>query len=396
MQLTSHHVLLLLLIGYVVYSIDKKQKNFPVPVVLVLCGLLLSPIPYFDELTVSQKMIFNVFLPALLFVSAYSFPLDALKKNRGIILTLGTAGLMLTVLLFGAAIYTAANLFVSVSLIGALLVASILAPTDPVSVVSILKQSSGDEKIADIVEGESMLNDGTSIVLFTIFLGMFTSGTDFSFARFIGEFLLVSLGGVLLGAVFGWLMSKAIHYSHHRTYQVMLSIIIAYGSFYLGETVGVSGVLATVTAGLMLSFEFGRNIKEDHFRDSLDGFWDVTESSVLALLFLLIGIQAADYLLFSGWTAAIIIFLLSLLVRWIVLSGFTFVVPAWKHVFSWSDTVLISWSGIKGAMSVALLMGFEAASNSDDLLVSLSFAAIILSLIIQSAGIYPLTKKLKG
>ncbi|MFC2947384.1 cation:proton antiporter [Virgibacillus sediminis] len=394
--MTSHHILLLLLIGYIVYSIDKKQKNFPVPVVLVLIGLVLSFVPYFDEVTISQKMIFNVFLPALLFVSAYSFPLDALKKNRWIIITLGTGGLMLTVLLLGAAIYAAANLFVAVSLTGALLVASILAPTDPVSVVSILKQSTDNEKIADIVEGESMLNDGTSIVLFTIFLGMFLSDKGFSIGGFIGEFLLVSVGGVVLGLVFGWLMSKAVHYSHHRTYQVMLSIIIAYGSFYLGELIGVSGVLATVTAGLMLSFEFGRNIKEDHFRESLDGFWDVVEPSILALLFLLIGIQAADYLIFSGWTLAVIIFLLSLLVRWTVLAGLTLTVAKWKHLFSWKDTVLISWSGIKGAMSVALLMGFEAAAESDDLLVSLSFAAIVLSLVIQSAGVYPLTKKLKG
>ncbi|WP_067727736.1 cation:proton antiporter [Oceanobacillus damuensis] len=393
--MSAHQVLILLIIGYIVFSIDKKQKFFPVPVVLVLLGLVLAIIPYFDDITLTKELIFNVFLPALLFVSAYSFPLDNLRKNKWIIGTLGTIGLLLTVLILGAAIYLVGNLFIQLPFVASLLIASILAPTDPVSVVSILKQSLSDEKIADIVEGESMINDGTSIVVFTLLLEMFTQDKSFSFGYFIGEFLYVSIGGILLGIIFGWTLSKAVHYSKHRQYQVMLSIIVAYGSFYLGEAIGVSGVLSTVTAGLMLSFEFGRNIKEDYFRESLDGFWNVVEPSVLSLIFLLIGIQAADYLLFSEWMLAIAIFMLSLIVRFIVLNGLTLTVPGWRHTISTKDTGLVTWSGIKGTMSVALLMGFEAAADNADMLISLTFAAVLLSLVIQSLGVYPIAKKIK-
>ncbi|MEC5425198.1 sodium:proton antiporter [Virgibacillus sp. C22-A2] len=393
--MSAHQVLLLLTIGYIVFSIDKKQNYFPVPVVLVCIGLALAVIPYFDSISITKEMIFTIFLPALLFVSAYSFPLDNLRKNKWIIGTLGTIGLVVTVLLLGLAIYAVGNLFVSLSLVGSLLIAAILSPTDPVSVVSILKGSSGDEKIADIAEGESMLNDGTSIVLYSLLLVMFVQNTTFSLGSFIGEFLIVSLGGILIGVTFGWLMSKAVHYTHHREYQVMLSMIVAYGSYYLGEAAGVSGVLATVSSGLMLSFEFGKNIKEDHFRDSLDGFWNVVEPSVLSLIFLLIGIQAADYLLFSQWILAVIIFLLSLIIRFAVLTGITQSIPSWRREFKMSDTALITWSGIKGTMSVALLMGLEASVDQDDILISLTFASVLLSLVIQSAGIHPLTKQLK-
>lgn len=340
-------------------------------------------------------MIFNVFIPALMFVSAYRFPLGHFKKYKWIICTLGTFGLLLTVLILGTTIYLAGNLFIQLPFIAALLIASILAPTDPVSVVSILKQSLSDEKIADIVEGESLINDGTSIVVFTVLLEMFTHHKSFSFGYFIAEFLYVTIGGIILGILFGWILSKAVHYSKHREYQVMLSIIVAYGSFYLGEGIGVSGVLSTVTAGFMLSFEFGRNIKEDHFRDSLDGFWNVVEPSVLSLIFLLIGIQAADYLLFSEWILAIIIFIFSLIARLIVLKGLTVAVPVWRHNISSKDTALVTWSGIKGTMSVALLLGFEAVADHDAILVSLTFAAVLLSLVIQSLGVYPLAKKLK-
>ncbi|MBY7143835.1 sodium:proton antiporter [Virgibacillus sp. NKC19-3] len=393
--MSSHQVLLLLFIGYIVFSMDKKQTYFPVPVVLVIVGLALAFVPYFDDITISKELLFNVFLPALLFTSAYNFPLDYLRKNKWIVICLGTLGLLLTVILLGSAIYVVSATFIQMSFVGALLMASILSPTDPVSVVSILKSALSNEKIADVVESESLLNDGTSIVLFSIFFGMFVQETSFSIGAFLGEFLFVSIGGVALGVTFGWLMSKAVHYSSHRTYQVMLSLIVAYGSFYLGELVGVSGVLSTVTAGMMLSWEFGKNIKEAHFRDSLDGFWNIVEPSLLALLFLLIGIQAADYLVFSQWTLAVIIFILSLVTRWLAFTGLTQIIPAWRSEFTLKDSSLITWAGIKGTMSVALLMGLEAAASNDDILISLTFAVILLSLVVQSVGVYPLTKRLK-
>ncbi|MFD2628182.1 cation:proton antiporter [Oceanobacillus kapialis] len=381
--------------GYIIYSIDKKQNYFPVPVILVLIGIVLSFIPYFSGITISKETIFMIFLPALLFTSAYQFPLKPLRTNKWVIGSLGTGGLLLTMALLGLSIYFVGNLFISLSLVGAFLVASILTPTDPVSVVNILKKSSSDERIADIVEGESLINDGTSIVLFTVFLEMYLNSSKFSIGGFISEFLFVSIGGVALGAVFGWLMSKLVHFTHHKEYQIMLSIIVAYGSFYIGEGIGVSGVLSTVTAGLMLSFEFGKNIKEAHFRSALNGFWGIIEPSLLAVLFLMIGIQSANYLIFNGWLLAVLIFIASLVVRYIVLLTTFKGVPKWRKQFSVNDATLITWTGIKGTMSVALLMGLESATdNGSSMIISLTFAAIMLSLIIQSIGVYPLTQKL--
>ncbi|GAB3793215.1 cation:proton antiporter [Virgibacillus kimchii] len=389
----SYQLLLMLTIGYIVYSIDKRQEFFPVPVILLILGLVLSFVPYFENIAISQDMLFFVFLPSVLFVSAYQFPVDILRKDKWIIGCLGTLGVLLNVFVLGAAIFTVGNLFMELSFIGSLLVASILAPTDPVSVVSILKKSLNNEKIADIVEGESLLNDGTSIVLFTVLLGMSINQTNFAPMLILGEFLAVSLGGTIIGLIFGWVMSKAVSYSTNRQYQVMLSIIVAYGSFYLGELFGVSGVLATVAAGMMLSFEFGRNIKdEEHFHRALDGFWEVVEPSVLSIMFLLIGILAMDYLFISEWLLIIIIFVLSLLARFIVLNGITQSIPTWKREFSIKDVGILSFSGIKGAVSVVLLLGLEATAQNADPLVSLAFGTVILSLIIQSIGIYPLSK----
>ncbi|GAB3071290.1 cation:proton antiporter [Salinicoccus sesuvii] len=388
-------IILLLFIGYIVFTIDKKQDNFPVPVILVGIGIVLSFIPYFSNVEVTEHTIYHVFLPALLFTSAYQFSAGDFKKNAGIITFLATIGIILTVGLLGSLIYLVSGPFVSISFLGALVIAAILTPTDPVSVVSIIKKAAGDETIADVVEGESLLNDGTSIVIFSTLSGMLVQSQSAGIATFFGEFLLVSLGGTLLGVAFGWLMSKAVYISHHQEYHVMLSIILAYGIFNIAEAIGVSGVLATVSAGIMLSFEFARSKKEEAFKKNLDGFWTIVEPSILSLLFLVIGIEAKEFLLFDGWVFALIIFVLSVVVRFVIVMGSTQAFSKWRNRISWRESTVITWAGLKGSMSVFLILSlYSMNSGEQDLIVSLSFAAVVASLVIQSLGVAPLSKKL--
>ncbi|MYL35376.1 sodium:proton antiporter [Pontibacillus yanchengensis] len=396
--MTALQIILLLLVGYILFTIDKKQENFPVPVVLLLAGISLSFIPFFHSIEIDKTIIYDFFLPALLFVSAYRYSPNALREHGGIIAALSTVGLVMTAILFGFMVYVVGGEFVTISLIGSLVIASILTPTDPVSVVSILKQSADNPKVADVVEGESMINDGTSIVLFTVLAGMFINHESFSFFSFLSEFLLVSIGGAILGLFCGWTVSHAVHITHHREFQVMLSIILAYGIFHIAEHIGVSGVLATVASGIMLSWEFEHTNQEDHYREALDGFWGVVEPTILALVFLLIGIEATSYLSMENWKLVLLLFISSLLIRFVIIAGIIQFFPSWRKEIDWREITLISWSGIKGTMSVALLLSLKAdvTSNGEvDLLISISFAVVVLSLVIQSLGIYPLSRMLR-
>lgn len=385
-------IIILLVIGYAIFTIDKKQENFPVPVVLLITGIGLSYIPYFSEVHVSEGIIYNVFLPGLLFASAYQFSTSALRKNAGTIAVLSTLGIVLTAGLMSIVIYYVGGWFFSISILGALVVASILTPTDPVSVVAILKKSSPDKSIASIVDGESMINDGTSIVLFTVVSAMYIDNQSFEFWAILGEFSYVSIGGIGLGIFVGWLCSKAIHITHHSDYQVMLSIIIAYGVFQLAESFGFSGVLATVAAGILLSWEFSNTNKEDHYYKSLSGFWGVIEPSLLSLLFLLIGIVATDYLATTNWLLAFIVFIATIILRFLVVSVIMEMFKGSRKSNDWKKSFLISWAGIRGSMSVFLLLTLSASNNGDfDDLISLGFSVVILSLIVQSIGIYPIS-----
>lgn len=395
--LSTTLLIILLCIGYIIFTIDKKQKNFPVPVILLLTGIGLSFIPYFSGVQVTEHIIYNIFLPGLLFTSAYQFSAKALRENAGIIAMLSTVGLVMTAVLLGMVIYVVGGSYLNISLIGALLVASILTPTDPVSVVSILKQSTNDTNTADVVDGESMINDGTSVVLFGVLSGMYVNEKMFDLGTFMGEFLYVSIGGIALGMTIGWLFSKLVHITHHKDYQVMLSIIIAYGGFQLAEHLGFSGVLATVAAGIVLSWEFDHTNKEDHYREALAGFWDVVEPTLLTLVFLLIGIEATEYLVHEHWGLAAIVFCSSVIIRFLIVSGTMQFFNGWRHFIDWKKALLMSWSGIRGTMSVFLLLSLNTmASGNTDKLLSLAFSVVVLSLVIQSIGIYPLSKWLEN
>ncbi|MCM3616533.1 sodium:proton antiporter [Sutcliffiella horikoshii] len=388
--------ILLLLIGYIIFTIDKKKEDIPVPPILVLIGIGLFFIPYFSSIEVTKDVIYQLFLPGLLFVSSYRFPPSAFRRNGGIIAFLATGGILITVFLLGMAIYALSSPIVSISFVGCLLIAAILTPTDPVSVTSILEKATGKREMAEVVEGESFINDGTSIVLFTVISGIYLKdGKSLGIGTFLGEFLYVSLGGIFIGLAVGWLFSKAVHITHHKEYQVTLSIILAYGTFNFAEHFGFSGVLATVFAGIMLSFEFDRSIKDDHFRESLEGFWGVVEISILSLLFLFIGIVSGQHLSFEYWGLAIMIFLASLIVRLLIITGSTQLFLPWRKKFGWKESILLSWSGLRGSMSVFLILSLQAKeADNTGLIISLSFAAVLISLVVQSIGIHPLSKKL--
>ena len=122
---------------------------------------------------------------------------------------------------------------------------------------------------------------------------------------------IVFAGGTLIGVIFGWLVVKIIHYSHHPHYQLMLSIVLAYGSFITAEHFGLSSVLAVVSSGMMISYAFGQTKKEDHFRSQLDGFWEIVELSLLAVLFLVIGIEVTEYLRWSFVVFGSLVFILT-------------------------------------------------------------------------------------
>lgn len=387
------HVIILLFTGFLVFALDKKKKRFPVPMVLVLIGICLSLLPFFSGTMASKELIHDWFLPAVLFTAAYQFDVKHLKKNKWFIIVLSTVGLIAGVFLLASSIHAIG--LVSLSFGGALLIAALLMPIDSVTVISVQQKSGQDKQIEELVEGESLASDGTSIALFTAASALFFSGQAIHPFAFMGDFFLQVLGGAAIGLALGWLFSKAIHLLHDRHYQVMLSIVLAYASFYFAEHLHLASLLAVITAGLTLSYELEKSDEplEQAYRSRLDGFWEVVEPALVALIFLLIGLEFLTFSQWQQWPTIITVFLLTLLVRFILLAAAAKAVPNWRRRFQWSELLLITVSGIKGTVAVSLLLGL-AAQEAQGLehILSIAFGTVILSIVLQSLLIYPLSK----
>ncbi|CAM4401426.1 cation:proton antiporter [Paenibacillus tarimensis] len=392
--MTVTHLLILLAIGYTLFALDKKRKSIPVPLLLVLIGMGLSLIPYFSSVEITRKMLYELLLPPLLFISAYRFSYSSFRKHGLMMTLLSTVGLLLTALLLGSLIWLVGPLMLSMSFIAALVIATVLTPTDPVSVVSVLKESDVKPMLVSVIEGESMINDGTSIVAFTIASNILLSKHPFSMVNFLQEFLTVSLGGAAIGLVVGWLLAKSIYFTHHKEYQVMLSIVVCYGSFHIAEHIHVSGVLAAVMSGLMMSYEFQKSQKEEHFRDSLEGFWGVVEPSISSIIFLIIGIVSVKHITWEHWPLMIVIFLISLVVRYVMLLALAGPVKPWRQELGWRGFIILTAADVRGTMSVVLLLTLVSKQMPENLnfILSISFGVVLLSLILQSVIIYPLAK----
>ncbi|WP_026703291.1 cation:proton antiporter [Salibacterium aidingense] len=389
-------LLIIACIGFFVFTMDKNQKKFPAPVLLIAAGMLLGLFPVFENVDLTREFIFHWILPALLFISAYQFPLQQLRKKAAFIITLGTIGVFLSALLLGVALYVGGQALVDISLAGAMVIAALLVPTDPVTVVSILKKSRDRHHLAEVVEGESLINDGTSIVVFSLLAGYYFQNRSLDFGMFTLEFIYTAAGGAAAGLVVGWITSKGIHKIDHHIYQVWLSLLLAYGSFFIGEGIGVSGVLATVVSGLILSKELTSNEKEKTLRKDLTSFWGTTEPVLLSIIFVMIGIESIDFLQVDGLWFVGAGFLLSIAIRGAVLFCIVKVVPSWNQTFTNPDIFLMTWGGIKGTMSLALLLGITGESGGSDAgLLSWAFMMIMLSLLVQSLTFYPLQQKLR-
>ncbi|MBD2844825.1 cation:proton antiporter [Paenibacillus sp. IB182496] len=391
--MSAHHILILLAIGYVLYVADRIQSRIPVPLLLVLIGMGCAYVPVFAEVEITRELLFEGLLPALLFVSAYRLSFSALRRHGAMIGLLSTAGLLLTALLLGGLIWLVQPLAVSLSFAAALTLAAVLTPTDPVSVVGVLRNSDVNPMLVSVIEGESMINDGTSVVVFAIASRLMLEGATFTVGGFAWQFATVSLGGAAIGLVVGWLLAKSIYLTPRKEYQVMLSIIISYGSFYLAEALGASGVLATVAAGIMLAWEFQRSRTEARYRDSLEGFWSVVDPSLTSLVFLIIGIVSVQYIEWTQWPAMLGIFAASLLVRYIVLLLLLGPVGAWRRELSWRGFTVLTMADVRGTMSVVLLLTLttELPERLSGLL-SLAFGVVLCSLVLQSVIVYPLAR----
>ncbi len=366
-----------------------RYIKIPYALALMITGLIAGLTGYFQQVVLNPQILFAIFLPPLLFEAAINMRLSLLKRNWKPVSIYAVAGTFIATIVTGLLVHYV----LKIPLASALVFGALISPTDPISVIAILKELRVGKNLSMIMEAESVFNDGVAIVLFTILVS-FASGNNTTIMNGFGSFLVVVLGGSVIGSAMGMFASRITREFNDHLLEIMLTTIVAFGSYLLAEWLHVSGVIAVVTAGLVTGSYGMQKGMSATTRLAVNSFWEYAAFAVNSIVFLLVGFEAtlvnlwpllpitflAFLIVLVGRAAAI--YVLSPVVKW---AGYK--VPLkWQH--------MLFWGGLRGAIPMALVLSLNTSFPVRDQLLLLTFGVVLISLLLQGLTTKILLKKL--
>ena len=411
-------VLLLLLVSSAV-AVVARQLRIPYTVGLVLIGLAIaffSPTLFTGEAGDSIKQLLDIahnplipeiilglLVPPLVFEAAYHIRVDDLKQDFWLIALLAIPGVVITTLLVGALVTwgsSLAPLGTRITIQVSMVFGALVAATDPVAVVALFRRIGGPKRLQVLLEGESLFNDGTAIVMFYIMLavagvgGLGGMGTgEVTLLTDITNFIRVAGGGAVVGIVLGLLSSQVISRIDDPLVETTLTTVLAFGSYLVAEQLHFSGILAVVAAGIVNGNVYSKGLSPTS-RVVVFNFWEYLAFGANSIIFLLIGLAIDLELLIQNWQAIAIAILAVLLARAVSIYGFSIFgrrIPGkWKHV--------LYWGGLRGAITLALALSIPDIGQVGEqrfLLQSMAFGVVLFTLLVQGFTMDGLVKRLK-
>jgi Na+:H+ antiporter len=377
-------------------AIAARRLRIPYTVALVLAGLLLGSLHVFEAPNLTKDLLFAVFLPGLLFEAAFHVESAEFWRNRLAIIALAVPGVVAAIALTTVILAPVADRLHFVSGFTwrhALVFGAIIAATDPIAVVALFKSLGAPKRLSMLVEGESLLNDGTSIVFFTLILG-FVAGNSVSVRGLALDFVTIVGVGALVGTAVGLAVSQVIKQVDDPMIEITLTTIAAYGSFVAAEQFHYSGVIATVAAGMLCGNYAARVGMSPSTRVAVETFWEYVAFALNSLVFLLIGFEVHVHALLASWQAILVAYLAVTVGRGIVIVGVSALLEATRERMPRSWSVVLTWGGLRGGLSMVLALGLPLAFPHRNLLVTITFGVVILSILIQGMSMSPLLRRL--
>ncbi len=366
-----------------IVSIVTQRLRIPYTVGLVLVGFGLSLIRQVPLLNISPDIILALLVPPLVFEAAFHLNLDDLRRDLVLVLVLAVPGVILTTLVVGGIVWAAAG----VSLAYAMVFGALIAATDPVAVVALFRTIGAPKRLQVLLEGESLLNDGTAIVLFNLMLVVAVSG-KFNLGESVLQFVVTAGGGLLVGAIIGVLVSQVIGRIDNYLIETTLTTLVAYGAYLIAEYgFGVSGVLAVVAAGLA-SGKIGPRGMSPTTRIVVFNFWEYAAFVANSFIFLIIGMQIDPAMLVENGAAIVWSILAVLLARAVMIFGLGWLgrpVPLpWKAV--------LFWGGLRGAISLALALSLSPELPGRSQIQAMAFGVVLFTLVVEGLTMKPLLR----
>jgi len=378
-EITIGLLLLASLIGIVT-----ERLRVPYTTGLVLIGLVLA-FGGRQDINVSPQLILGLLVPPLIYEAAFQVKARDLLRDLAPIISLAIPGVLLTTFLVGGVLYWGTDF----SLITALLFGSLIAATDPVAVVALFRSLGVPKRLQLLIEGESLFNDGTAIVVFNLMVTIAVTGY-FSLSESVFNFVLVAGGGLVIGFVLGLLISLAISTIDNPLIETTLTSVLAFGSYIIAEQFHVSGVLAVVAAGIV-SGNLGPQRMAPTTRILVYNFWEYAAFLANSFIFLLIGLQIDLNIIFTDWNAILWAILAVLVARAASIYGLSWIgsgIPMrFKHV--------LYWGGLRGAISLALALSLPASLGDQRAVIqSMAFGVVLFTLLVQGSTMKPLINRM--
>jgi monovalent cation:H+ antiporter, CPA1 family len=384
-------LLLLILVGAlatVLGLVSKRARLLPYPVVLAMAGVAVGLLPGEQLPRIDANVILLAFVPGLVFEAALTLDLVELRRRLVPVGLLATAGVGLTVVLIG----TLTHLVLGLSWASGMLLGAILAATDPIAVVTLLRRLKAPAGLAAILEGESLFNDGTGVAVFTAVLATILSGAP-SAGDAALRFVEITVGGTAIGLAVGFLGLALLRFAEDAPLEILATLVIAYGSYLAADVVHASGIVAVVVSGIVVA-RYGTAIGRLH-GPQLIGFWNLLAFVLNAMLFILVGAALPVWRLAPVAAMVLVTFLIMLVTRAVPVYGLLGVAALRPPPIPWGWRHVTVWAGLRGALSVALALLVADLAGVDKRVSLIAYGVVLLSLLIQGGLITPVTRVFK-
>ena len=384
MVVRVEEIIIAMLFIAAIVGLVAQRFGIPYTIGLVVVGFGLAFLPQIQPLNISPEVILALLVPPLVFEAAFLLNFNDLRRDLRLVLTLAVPGVILTTFLVGGMVSFGAN----IALPYALVFGALIAATDPVAVVALFRSLGAPKRLQVLLEGESLLNDGTAIVLFSLMVGIALTG-QVNVGQSVVEFLIISGGGIAVGVAAGILVTQLIGRVDNALVETSLTTVLAYGSYLIAEYVfGVSGILAVVAAGLATG-EIGPRGMSPTTRLVVFNFWEFAAFLANSFVFLIIGLTTDFDVLLQNVPAILWAILAVLIARVVTVYGLSLVrrdIPVrWKNI--------LFWGGLRGAISLALALSLTANFPHRQQLQSMAFGVVLFTLVVQGLTLRPLLKR---
>jgi monovalent cation/hydrogen antiporter len=381
-------ILLLLVIVAVLVTVARRVR-IAYPILLVIGGIVLGLAPGVPEVQLDPQLVFVVFLPPLIFAAAWQTPVRDLRENLPKVLLLSVGLVIFTVVVVGV---VADALIPGLGIAAAFVLGAIVSPSDALAATTVLERPDVPRRIRAFLEEESLLNDATALTLYRTGIVATLSGA-FVATNAVGSFGLAAFGGIAVGVVVGLVAALLWSRLFDPPVEVSLSIVIPYAAYLPAEQLGASGVIATVTAGLILGYRSSR-ILSSETRLVASSVWEILTFVLNGFAFLLIGLELRTILAGSlpplpDLLRAILgVTLATIAARFVWVYGSLWLIPAFRRFrgeavppMGRAVPLIVSWAGMRGALSLAAALALPIDFPDRNLIVLLTFAVIAATLL---------------